>query len=119
MEFSNAVRQVEGVSIVSLGGRLQLGDGTTTLRELGKGLVEQGQKSVVLELRNVTYIDSAGIGALVGFYTSLRNGGGVLKLLSPSQRVRNQLLMMKLFPIFEVFEDEAAAVASFAKAAGA
>ena len=119
MLFGKAVRQVESVTIVSLEGRLQLGDGTTTLRDLAKGLVDQGQKSVLLEMRNLTYIDSAGIGALVGFYTSLHNGGGVLKLLSPSQRVRSQLMMMKLFPIFEVFEDEATAVASFTKAAGA
>jgi anti-sigma B factor antagonist len=118
MQFGNAVRQVESVTIVTLEGRLQLGDGTTTLRELAKGLVGHGQKSVLLELRDLTYIDSAGIGALMAFYTSLRNGGGELKLLSPSQRVRGLLVMMKLFPIFEVFEDEAAALASFTQAAG-
>ena len=118
MQFGKAVRQVEGVTIVTLEGRLQLGDGTTTLRELAKSLIGEGQKSVVLEMKDVTYIDSAGIGALVGFYTTLRNGGGEMKLLSPSQRVRSQLVMMKLFPIFGVFEDEAAAVASFTSAAG-
>ena len=117
-DLSNSVREAGGVTIVSLAGKLRLGAGTESLREVMKRLVAEGRTAVVLELKDVTYIDSAGLGTLMACFTSVRSSGGTMKLLSLSRRVRDQLLMVKLMPVFEVFEEEAAAIASFARAAG-
>ncbi len=118
MGLSSVVREVAGVTIVSLDGRLEFGE-ATKLRQQVEALVQEGKKLLILELRNVSYIDSSGLGALMGCYTAARNGGGALKLLKPSRRVRNVLTVVKLFPVFETFEDEDTAVASFTRSARA
>ncbi len=118
MGCGNPSRFVGDVAIIHLDGKLRLGDGTERLREQVRDLIEGGRTSVILEMEHLTYVDSSGLGALVGCFTSVRKAGGALKLLRLNPKVRDQLLMMKLFAIFEVFDEEAAAVASFAKAAG-
>lgn len=119
MELLTSTREIDGVTIISLEGRLRLGDETRNLRELVKGLIEQGRKWVILELGKLEYIDSAGLGALVACFSTVRNSGGSLKLLNLSNKVREQLAMTTLLTVFENFEDESQAVSSFAGVTGA
>ena len=119
MSLVTATRQTDGVTIVSLQGKLCLGEDTRNIRDLVKDLVDGGQKSLVFDMAKLDYIDSAGIGALIGCFSSARSGGGNLKLLQVGKRVRDALTITKLLPVFEVFEDEAQAVSSFAGAAEA
>jgi anti-sigma B factor antagonist len=104
------------VIIVDASGRLTLGEGTSSLRMRVRELVEGGSRSIVLNLADVTYIDSSGIGELVAGYTTVTTAGGQLKLLNLAKRVHELLNITKLYTIFETFEDEASAVASFAVA---
>ena len=101
------------VNIVDASGRLTLGEGTSDLRKLMRELVEGGSRKIVLNLADVTYIDSSGIGELVAGYTTVATAGGALKLLNLAKRVHELLNITKLYTIFESFEDEASAVASF------
>jgi anti-sigma B factor antagonist len=112
-------RQTGNVTILDLNGRITLGDGAVVLRDAVKSAVGSGAHNVLLNLGGVTYIDSAGLGELVGSRASAGNAGGNLKLLNLQKRVRDLLLITKLHTVFEVFEDEAAAVASFGGAKGA
>jgi anti-sigma B factor antagonist len=109
-----SVRQVGDVCVVDAVGRLTLGEGSSTFRDAVRGLVAQGNKKIVLNLGDVTYIDSSGIGELVSAFTTVTNQGGSFKLLSLTKRVQDLLQITKLYTVFEVFDDEAAAVASFA-----
>jgi len=95
-------------------GRITLGEGSSVFRETLRELVAKGQKKVLLNLADVSYIDSSGIGELVSGFTSVTNQGGQLKLLNLNKRVQDLLQITKLYTVFEVFEDEAAAVRSFA-----
>jgi anti-sigma B factor antagonist len=104
------------VIIVDASGRLTLGEGTSSLRMRVRELVDGGSRSIVLNLADVTYIDSSGIGELVAGYTTVTTAGGQLKLLNLAKRVHELLNITKLYTIFETFEDEASAVASFAVA---
>jgi len=106
-------RQNGDVSIVDVGGKITLGDGSVAIREAVKALIANGSKKIVLNLGEVTYIDSSGIGELVSAFTTVSNGGGNLKLLNLTKRVQDLLQITKLYTVFEVFNDEAAAVASF------
>ncbi len=119
MDLVTSTREREGVTIVTLEGRLCLGDDTRGLREKIKGLVDEGQKSILLEMEKLSYIDSAGLGSLIAGFSSARGGGGALKLLRPSKKVVDALTVTKMLPVFEVFEDEEQAVASFVGAAEA
>jgi len=107
-------RQVGDVSVMDAVGRITLGEGSSTFRETLRELVTKGQKKVLLNLADVSYIDSSGIGELVSGFTSVTNQGGQLKLLHLNKRVQDLLQITKLYTVFEVFEDEAAAVRSFA-----
>jgi anti-sigma B factor antagonist len=107
------IRQNGDVSVVDVGGKITLGDGSVVVRETVKKLIADGQKKVILNLGEVTYIDSSGIGELVSAFTSVSNNGGALKLLNLTKRVQDLLQITKLYTVFEVFNDEAAAVASF------
>jgi anti-sigma B factor antagonist len=91
-----------------------LGEGATALRETIRGLVTKGNKKMVLNLGEVSYIDSSGIGELVSGFTSATNQGGVLKLLGLTKRVKDLLQITKLYTVFEVFDSETSAVRSFA-----
>ncbi len=101
------------VVIVELSGRLTMGDGSDAVREFLQQLVAQGERAVLLDMAGVPMLDSRGIQALVHGYTSLRNRGGHLKLLSLTPRVREVLDYTRLLTVFEAFDDEAAAVKSF------
>jgi anti-sigma B factor antagonist len=101
------------VVIVDTIGELRLGEGTNVLRQVVNETVEQGYKNILLNLRDVRHIDSAGVGELMSCYTSVRNRGGQLKLMNLSKNVHNLLQITKLYTIFEVEDDEPTAVASF------
>ena len=106
-------RQVDGIAVVDLSGRIVLGEATTMLREVLQNLVSQGQKRILLNLAQVSYIDSSGLGALVSGYTTITSQAGQLKLLNLTSKVQDLLQITKLLTVFEVFTDEASAVRSF------
>jgi anti-sigma B factor antagonist len=108
-------RQVNGVAVVDMSGRITLGEGSVVLRETVRDLITKGEKKILLNLGNVTYIDSSGIGELVSAFTTLRNQGGELKLLNLTKKVHDLLQITKLYTVFDVKDDEAAAIASFKK----
>jgi anti-sigma B factor antagonist len=108
-----STRQVDGVSIVDCSGRITLGEGSVVLRDTVKDLLGKGQKKILLNLGDVNYIDSSGIGELVSAYTTAKNQGGELKLLKLTKKVHDLLQITKLYTVFEVKDDEAAAVKSF------
>jgi len=107
-----STRTIKGVLVVDCSGRVVFGEESASLRETVKKLLAQTPK-VVLNLREVNYIDSGGLGTLVSLYTSARNAGGAVKLARLSQRVGDLLQITKLLTIFEVFDDEEAAAKSF------
>ncbi|HEV8523589.1 MAG TPA: STAS domain-containing protein [Terriglobales bacterium] len=115
MSMKSSTRQVNGVTIVDLSGRITLGEGSVVLRDTVRELVGKGQKKILLNLGDVTYIDSSGIGELVSAFTTVRNQGGELKLLNLTKKVHDLLQITKLYTVFDVKDDEAAAVSSFAK----
>jgi anti-sigma B factor antagonist len=106
-------RQVGDVTVIDASGRITLGEGSTTFREKIKELIAAGNKKVLLNLGDVSYIDSSGIGELVSSFTTTANAGGSLKLLHLTKRVQDLLQITKLYTVFEVFDDEASAVRSF------
>jgi anti-sigma B factor antagonist len=106
-------RQNGDVCLLDVSGKITLGDGSVVIRDAVKKLVADGTKKIVLNLGEVTYIDSSGIGELVSAFTSVSNTGGNLKLLNLTKRVQDLLQITKLYTVFEVFNDEASAVASF------
>jgi anti-sigma B factor antagonist len=114
MSMTFKTREVGGVTIVDLSGKITLGEGGVTLREEVRKLVGEGQKKIVLNLAEVNYIDSSGLGELVSAYTAVKNAGGELKLLNLTSKVRDLLVITKLVTVFDVAENEAAAVSSFA-----
>ena len=114
MSVKLTVRQVGDVVVVDAVGRLTLGEGSSTFRDTLRDLVAQGNKKIVLNLGEVSYIDSSGIGELVSAFTTVTNQGGRFKLLNLTKRVQDLLQITKLYTVFEVFDDEAAAVGSFA-----
>lgn len=108
-------RQSNGVAIVDLSGRITLGEGSVVLRELVRDLLGKGDKNILLNLADVTYIDSSGIGELVSAYTAVKNQGGELKLLKLTKKVHDLLQITKLYTVFDVKDDESAALAAFAR----
>ena len=107
-------RQVGDVTVVDVSGRITLGEGSSVLRDEMRALTADGKKKILLNLGDVTYIDSSGIGELVSGFTSVANAGGTLKLLSLTKRVKDLLQITKLYTVFDVHEEEAHAVKSFA-----
>ncbi len=101
------------VTIVDVAGKITLGDGSAMLRDKVKELSAAGTKKILLNLGEVNYIDSSGIGELVSAFTTISNTGGALKLLNLTKRVKDLLQITKLYTVFEVFDDEAQAIASF------
>ena len=111
--LKTSTRQTNGVTIMDLSGRITLGEGSVVLREQIRDLLAKGQKKILLNLADVTYIDSSGIGELVSGFTTVTNNGGQLKLLNLTKRVKDLLQITKLYTVFEVFDDEAEAIRSF------
>jgi anti-sigma B factor antagonist len=99
--------------VIDVAGRITLGEGSSALREALRDLVSKNQKKILLNLGEVTYIDSSGIGELVSGFTTVTNSGGMLKLLNLNKRVKDLLQITKLYTVFDVHEDEAAAIRSF------
>lgn len=108
-------REVDGVAVLDLTGPLVLGDGTVALRDQIRALLGKGQNLILLNLKGVPYIDSCGIGELVTSFTSVRNRGGDLKLVNLEKKVHGVLQITKLHTIFEVYENEAAALQAVKK----
>ena len=113
MSVKLTVRQVGDVSVVDAVGRITLGEGSSAFRDCVRDLVGKGSTKILLNLGEVSYIDSSGIGELVSGFTTATNHGGRLKLLNLNKRVQDLLQITKLYTVFDVFEDEAAAVRSF------
>jgi anti-sigma B factor antagonist len=109
-------RQVDGITILDLSGRITLGEGSVQLRDAVRDLLAKGSKLILLNLADVNYIDSSGIGELVSAYTTVRNQGGELKLLNLTKKVHDLLQITKLYTVFDVKDDEASAIASYARA---
>ncbi|HEY7820582.1 MAG TPA: STAS domain-containing protein [Vicinamibacteria bacterium] len=109
------LREKDGVAILVLSGQLTVGGGDEELREAIDTLLASGRARILVDFSDVTFMDSAGMGELVSGHRTVERFGGQLKLLNPSKRVHNSLTMSKLLPIFEIFEDEEKAVASFPK----
>jgi anti-sigma B factor antagonist len=106
-------RQVGDVTVVDATGRITLGEGASVFRDTIRDLAAKGDKKILVNLADVSYIDSSGIGEMVSSFTTVTNHGGQLKLLSLTKRVKDLLQITKLYTVFEVFEDEASAVRSF------
>ena len=113
------VRQVDSITVIDLSGRITLGEGCTQLRQLIRDLLGKGTKNILVNLADVTYIDSSGIGELVSAFTAVSNQGGQLKLLNLTKKVHDLLQITKLYTVFDVHDDEAKAITSFGQAAGA
>ena len=108
-------RVVDGVVVEGLEGRIVLGEESNALREKVKSLLAAGQKKIVLNMDNVTYIDSSGLGTLVASHTSARSQGASLKLSNLGSKFQEILQVTKLVTVFEVYPSEAAAIGSFGK----
>lgn len=106
-------REVAHVTILDIGGRIVLGDEIGQLRDAVRALVADGKKKIILNLGEVDYIDSSGVGELVGCFTTVRNAGGELKLLNLTQKVHDVLHVTKLYTVFDIRDDEFTAVKSF------
>ena len=107
------IREVETITIVDLSGRISLGEGSALLRRTVRDLLDNGHTKILLNLGDVNYIDSSGIGELVSGFTAVRSREGQLKLLNLTKKVHDLLQITKLFTVFEVYSDEGPAVMSF------
>ena len=111
MSVKLVTRKVGDVTVVDVSGKITLGEGSSALRDVLRDLTAKGEKKVLLNLSEVSYIDSSGIGELVSGFTSVANAGGTLKLLGLTKRVKDLLQITKLYTVFDVQEDEAGAIA--------
>lgn len=113
MNLRATAREAGKAAVVDLSGRITLGEGSSLLRQTIRGLLSEGQNRIVLNLGDVTYIDSSGIGELVSGYTAVKNSGGELKLLNLTKKVHDLLQITRLYTVFDVHSDEQAAITSF------
>ncbi|MBW4040014.1 MAG: STAS domain-containing protein [Acidobacteria bacterium] len=114
MSMKFTTREVNGVTILDLSGKITLGEGGATLRDEVRSIVSKGSKKILLNLADVNYIDSSGLGELVSAFTAVKNAGGELKLVNLTKKVRDLLVITKLVTVFDVKDDEASAVSAFA-----
>src|ERR1044071_4945695 len=117
MSLKASVRKAGDVAIVDLAGRVTLGEGSGLVRTTIKDLVNAGEKQILVNQKEVSYIDSAGLGELVGSYASVTHAGGSIKLLHPQAKVHDILQVTKLYTVFQAFDDESEALRSFSQAA--
>lgn len=113
MALTIASREVDGVTILDLSGRITLGEGSVQLRDAVRGLISKGLKGILLNLSDVNYIDSSGLGELVSAFTTAKNQGADVKLLGLTKKVKDVLQLTKLYTVFDIYDDEASAIASF------
>jgi anti-sigma B factor antagonist len=106
-------REIEDIAIIDFSGKITLGEGSSTLRRTIRDLIDKGHRKIVLNLYDVDYIDSSGIGELVSGYTTVRNVEGEMKLLHLTKRVHDLLQITRLFTVFDVQSDEESALKSF------
>lgn len=112
-QLSLKERTTGSVTILDLSGRITIGEGSVQLRDAVRKLLDDGKKNILLNLGDVTYVDSSGIGELVSSYTTANNQGGHLKLLNLTKKIQDLLMITKLLTVFETYDNEDAAVASF------
>ena len=113
MKMTTSTRQVGGVTIVDISGRIELGEESGAVRDMVRDLLGKGHKQILLNLGDVHYIDSTALGTLVSAFTSARKRGGELKLLNLTDRVTDLMQMTKLYTVFDIKDDESVAVKSF------
>ena len=114
MSVKLSTRQAGDVTVVDVSGRVVIGEGSSLIREALRDLTTEGHKKILLNLTEVSYMDSTGIGELVAGFTSAQNAGGTVKLLGVTKHVKDVLQISRLYTVFEAFDDEAEAVQSFA-----
>ena len=119
MNMTTNIRKIGGLTIVDISGRIELGEESAALRELVSALLSKGHRKILLNLGDVTYIDSSGLGHLVSAFTSVRKQQGDLKLLNLTNKVHDLLQITRLYTVFDVTDDENVAVKSFAQSAAA
>ncbi|HYW45466.1 MAG TPA: STAS domain-containing protein [Bryobacteraceae bacterium] len=117
MSLKANVRRAGDVAIVDLSGRITLGEGTGLVRTTIKDLVNSGQKNILLNLKEVSYLDSSGLGEMVGAYATVTNAQGSIKLLHTQAKVHDLLQVTKLYTVFATFDDEQEALRSYAASA--
>jgi len=115
MSIKVSTRHVDGVTILDLSGRITLGEGSVVLRDAIRDLLAKGDRNILLNLGDTSYIDSSGIGELVSAFTSVKNAGGELKLLNLTKKVHDLLQITKLYTVFDVKDDETSAVGAFTR----
>ena len=113
MALTIASREVDGVTVLDLSGRITLGEGSVQLRDAIRGLISKGQKNILLNLGDVNYIDSSGLGELVSAFTTAKNQQADVKLLNLTKKVHDLLQLTKLYTVFDIKDDEASAISSF------
>jgi anti-sigma B factor antagonist len=119
MQMTTSTREAGGVTIVDISGRIVLGEESAALRDLVCDLLSKGQKKILFNLGDVSYIDSAGLGHLVGAFTSVRKQGGELKLLNLTNKVHDVMQITRLYTVFDIMDNEWEAVESFGQSAAA
>ena len=113
MALTITSREVDGVTVLDLNGRITLGEGSVQLREAVRDLISKGSRSILLNMGDVNYIDSSGLGELVSAFTTAKNQGAAVKLLGLNKKVKDVLQLTKLYTVFDIYEDEASGIASF------
>ena len=113
MSLKISIRHVQNVAVIDLNGRVTLGEASGSLRDTIKDLLAKDHKNILLNMENVSYIDSSGLGEIVGAFATVSNRGGRLKLLGLQQRVHDLMQLTKLYSVFEIFTGETEAVRSF------
>ena len=111
MKFTS--REVDGITVLDLSGKIMLGEGSVTIRDAVRDVLAKGSNQILLNLADINYIDSSGIGELVSALTAVKNAGGALKLLQLTKKVKDLLQITKLYTVFDIFDDEAEAIASY------
>ncbi len=113
MALTISSRELDGVTILDLSGRITLGEGSVQLRDAIRDLIGKGSKNILLNMGDVNYIDSSGLGELVSAFTTAKNQQAEVKLLNLTKKVHDLLQLTKLYTVFDIKDDEASAIASF------
>ena len=119
MDMTTSVRNVGDVTIVDISGRIALGDESAALRDLITELLSKGERKIILDLADVNYIDSSGLGALVSSFATARRQGGELKLVKLSDKVDDLMEVTRLYTVFDIADNEEEALQSFGRSAAA
>jgi anti-sigma B factor antagonist len=119
MTMTTSTREVGNVTIVDIQGRIVLGEESASVRDFVAGLLKDGHKQILLNLAGVDYIDSIGLGSLVGAFITVRKQGGEMKLLNVDDKVINVMQITKLYTVFDIVNDEAAGIKSFSHSTAA